>query len=107
VHSDDPSGGLVHARIVPNKRDNVDPEKLGNEPHQLVNRLIVACDAVKNLLPGGERQILPGEQQREEIAGGEMIESKNRHAAERSLDRALSAVELLNAELDALSQTFL
>jgi hypothetical protein len=36
-----------------------------------------------------------------------MIESKNRHAVERSLDRALSAVELLNAELDALSQTFL
>jgi hypothetical protein len=38
------------------------------------------------------------------LAVGEMIESKDRHAAKRCLDRALDAVELLNTELDSLSQ---
>jgi hypothetical protein len=37
-------------------------------------------------------------------AVGEMIESEDRHAAERCLDRALDAVELLNTELDFLSR---
>jgi hypothetical protein len=39
------------------------------------------------------------------VAVGEMVQAKNSLAAERSLDRALKAAELLNMELDELIAT--